>query len=203
MNALDSPLEALALNYLSYGFLTAINNIWAWVAVITAAVSFWRIRASSSPLVSIPEQRGSSQDAASTSSSPPHMAGEVEAAEPTTVSTPGETKQLLSPLMTTSCCVLESEGSPKVKFSLYFNEDDFREGDEGGEDEDSGGCNGGGAVVSEKLGWWCDDWERTMVVRMGDMGWYRCQDLKVLDGSVVRLWDGRRRRDAAAAALVA
>ena len=44
MNALDSPLEALALDYINVGFLTIVNNLWTWVAVITAAVSFWRIR---------------------------------------------------------------------------------------------------------------------------------------------------------------
>ncbi|KAF7147654.1 hypothetical protein RHSIM_Rhsim03G0226200 [Rhododendron simsii] len=41
MNALDTPLEALAFNYLSFAFSTAV----AWLAVITAAVSFWKIRA--------------------------------------------------------------------------------------------------------------------------------------------------------------
>lgn len=196
MNGMDSPLDALALNYLSYGLLTAVSNIWAWIAVITAAFSFWKIRALSSPLVSRPEQR---QDAASTSSLPPKMAA-VEAAKPTAVY-PGETGHLLSASLTTSFCVIESEGSPKGKFSLYYTWDDFRECDEsGGEDEGNGGCNGGGAaVMSENLERRWDDWERMMVVRMGDTGWYRCQDLKVLDGSVVRLWDGGRRwRDAAA-----
>ncbi|KAK4432775.1 hypothetical protein Salat_1039700 [Sesamum alatum] len=199
MSALNhSPLEALALNYLSYGFLTAVNSVWTWVAVITAAVSFWRIRASSSPLVSRPEPRGSILDAVSTSSwSPPKTAEEVG---PASASTPGETKHLLSAGPTASCGL---EGSSKVKFSLCYNEDVFRESDEGGEDEDDGGCNGGRAVVmSGESGWWCDDvWERTTVVRMGDMGWYRCQDLAAIDGSVVRLWGGRRRRAAAGGAI--
>lgn len=202
MNALDhSPFEALALNYLRYGFLTAVNSIWTWVAFVTAAVSFWRIRAASSPLVSRPDPRGCIQDAVSTSSSPLKTAEEVE---PASASTPaGETKHLLSARTTASCGVAESEGISKVKkFSLYYNEDIFREIDEGGGEEGDGGCNGDrAAVMGEKLGWWCDDvWERRMVVRMGNMGWHRCQDLAVLDGSVVRLWGGRRRR--AAAALV-
>ncbi|KAL2250997.1 UNVERIFIED_CONTAM: hypothetical protein Sindi_2222000 [Sesamum indicum] len=196
MNALDSPLEALALNYLSYGFFTAVNNIWAWVAVITAAVSFWRIRALSSAPVSTPEPRRRSHDTASTSSSAP-----PKVAEPATLSTAGET-QLSSAPAKTSCPTLGREGSTKTKFSLYYEEDDFREYDEGGENEDDGD---GTAGVSEKSGrYLSEDWERMMVVvRMGDMGWYRWQDRAVFDGSVVRLWDqGRGRRRHAAALLV-
>ncbi|XP_011078208.1 uncharacterized protein LOC105162007 [Sesamum indicum] len=188
MSALNhSPFEALAFDYLRCGFLTAVNSV--WIAVITAALSFWRIRALSSPLVSTPEPRGSIQDAVSTSE---EKVGHASAS----ASTPGETKHLLSAGATTWCGVAEREGSSKVKFSLCYNEDIFRGSYE---DEDDGGCNGGGAAVtmSGKIGWWCDDvWERTTVVRMGDMGWYRCQDLAALDGSVVRLWGGRRRRAA-------
>ncbi|KAK6152060.1 hypothetical protein DH2020_014695 [Rehmannia glutinosa] len=106
-----APVEALALNYLSYGFLTAVNNIWAWVAVITAAVGLWRMKASSSP-----------RKVAALASSPEKMA--AAAVEEVTVETSAST--------TTSFSV--SEG----------------------------------------------------------------KDLKVLDGSVVRLWDGRRRRRDAA-----
>ncbi|KAL0338855.1 UNVERIFIED_CONTAM: hypothetical protein Sangu_1407600 [Sesamum angustifolium] len=200
MNALDSPLEALALNYLSYGFFTAVNNIWAWVAVITAAVSFWRIRALSSASVSTPEPRRWSQDtASSTSSSAPPKVAERVAVGPAAVSTAGEA-QLSSAPAKTSCPTLGREASTKTKFSLYYGEVDFREDDEGGENENDGD---GAAVVGEKSGrYLSEDWERMMVVvRMGDMGWYRWQDRAVFDGSVVRLWDqgkGRRRRHAAA-----
>ncbi|KAJ1418783.1 hypothetical protein SESBI_15721 [Sesbania bispinosa] len=40
MNVLEdsSPLEAQAFNYLSFGFLTLLNNFWTWLAV-----SLWRI----------------------------------------------------------------------------------------------------------------------------------------------------------------
>ncbi|KAL0344994.1 UNVERIFIED_CONTAM: hypothetical protein Sradi_4330700 [Sesamum radiatum] len=192
MSALyHSPFESLALDYLSCGFLTVVNSVWTWLAVITAALSFWRIRALSSPLVSKPEPRGSIQDVVSTSKD---EVGHALAS----ASTPGETKHLLSAGPTTSCSGAEGEGSSKVKFSLCYNEDISWESDE---DEDVGGCNGGGPAVtmSGKIGWWSEDvWERTTVVRMGDMGWYRCQDLAALDGSVVRLWGGRRRRRAAA-----
>ncbi|KAL3825472.1 hypothetical protein ACJIZ3_021501 [Penstemon smallii] len=152
-----SPLEALALNYLSYNFLTAVNRVWA--AVITAAAA--------NP-------------------------------NPGEVSIPcDETKNNTIPLSTSktaSFCVLERQGSTKVKFTLHYKDDDFMDGDEGCDNKDNGGGEGGG----RKNRRWCDDLERRMVMRMGDMGWYRCQDLTVLDGSVVRLWDGGRRRNAAA-----
>ncbi|KAL8488139.1 hypothetical protein ACS0TY_023968 [Phlomoides rotata] len=157
MDALESPLEALAFNYLTYGLLTAVKNIWARVAVITAAVSFWRIRFSSST----PE------------------AAESAAEQPAIVSSSSELA-----LSKASFSVLEREGSTKMKFTLYIEE-----GDDGGEDDGGEAA----AVVSPK--WWCDDWEKMMVMRMGDMGWYKWQDTTALDGSVVRLWE---RREAAA-----
>lgn len=184
MDALDSPLEALALNYLTYGFLTAVNNIWAWVAVITAAVSLWRIRASSPLPVSTPELRSRCQESASTSSSPPQKVPEwTAAAEVEAIASAAHSE-------TPFCDTLEREGGcTKTKFSLYFERD--------GESVDSG-C-AAAAVRSEKFDRRCDDWDRMgVVMRMGDMGWYRWQDMTVLDGSVVQLWDGSRRRHAAA-----
>ncbi|KAL8040176.1 hypothetical protein ABFX02_10G081300 [Erythranthe guttata] len=174
MGALDSPLEALALNYLTYGFLTVVNSIWPWVAVITAAVSFWRIRALSSPEL---------RNAASC---------KAEEEEEAIVSD--------APARAFCCRVLERECSTKTKFRLYYEEEaeDFR-GDDGGDGDGYRSEVTAEAAVSEKLDY-CprrrsDDWERKMVVmRMGDMGWYRWQDMTALDGSVVRLWEGRRRR---------
>ncbi|KAL3830067.1 hypothetical protein ACJIZ3_018869 [Penstemon smallii] len=176
MNTLDSPLEALALNYLSYGFFTALNSIWAWLAVVTAAVSFWKIKAKPDPL-------SRSKDVVPLSS-PEVQNAVVLSSAPTTK----------SPL------VLEREHSTKVKFSLHYKEDNFREGDEGGDndddDDDDGGVGLGVAAVKER---WCDDLDRK---KMWDMGWYRCQDLTALNGSVVRLWgDGRKRRYDAALLL--
>ncbi|EYU25818.1 hypothetical protein ABFS82_10G078700 [Erythranthe guttata] len=176
MGTLDSPLEALALNYLTYGFLTVVNSIWPWVAVITAAVSFWRIRALSSPEL---------RNAASCKAE-----AEEEEEEEAIVSD--------APARAFCCRVLARECSTKTKFRLYYEEEDFR-GDDGGESDDyRSEVAAAEAAVSEKLDYCprrrCDDWERTMVVmRMGDLGWYRWQDMTVLDGSVVRLWEGRRR----------
>ncbi|KAG6431631.1 hypothetical protein SASPL_109710 [Salvia splendens] len=168
--ALDSPLEALAFNYLSYGLLTAVNNIWPWLAVVTAAVSFWRIRVLSTPIAA---------------ATVPEMVEEIIAAV--------EEEQAAAPARSAPCVVAEGQGITKMKFSLYYAEEDEEEefgGDDGGESEE---CGGAGAGVG--------DWEGVIAMRMGDMGWYRWQDRTVLSGNVVRLWEGRRRRHAAAKAV--
>ncbi|CAI9780325.1 unnamed protein product [Fraxinus pennsylvanica] len=188
MNALDSPLEALAFNYLSYGVLTAVNSIWPLVAVLTAAVSFWRIRAlSSSKWV----PRGRSTDCASTSLSP--VDEDVTAADAEVASTSSQFNTYLSG-SNTKFRVLERQGTTKGKFTLYYDKDESRTG----EGDDNGGRNDDGATANEKLGLCCDDWESMMVMKIGGMGWYQYQDLTVLDGSVVRLWDSRWQRNAAA-----
>ncbi|CAA2963317.1 Hypothetical predicted protein [Olea europaea subsp. europaea] len=191
MNALDSPLEALAFSYLSYGILTVVNSIWPLVAVLTAALSFWKIRAlSSSKLV----RRGKSPDGASTSLSPVDDVVESAAAEPPSIATRFNTEHLSGSNTRSRCPFLERQGSTKVKFTLYYDKDEIRTGNGG----DNGGRNCGESTGNEELGRCCDDWERMMVMKMGDMGLYRYQDLTVLDGSVVRLWDSRWPRNAAA-----
>ncbi|KAL1547858.1 hypothetical protein AAHA92_16165 [Salvia divinorum] len=137
--ALDSPLEALAFNYLSYAFLTAVNNIWAWLAVGTAAVSFWRIRVLSAPIAR-------SHDAASA----PERAEE-------------ETAAAAAPARPAPCVVSEGQGITKMKFSLYYTEEE-EVVDFGGND----GGSGGGAAAGVGFG---GDWEGVIAMRMGDMGW--------------------------------
>ncbi|XP_073137858.1 uncharacterized protein [Henckelia pumila] len=179
-------MDALALNYLSYGLLTAVNRMLAaWLAAVTAAFSFWRMGPSSPPR---PEQRGRCRDAATL------LQLEEPAVE--SVSTDGrETNNnyCISALETT-------ENSTKGrKFVLYYRNDDFREGGVveavHDDDEDDDGVS---AEIGEKFRRWSDDvdWERKMEIRMGgrDMGWYRCQDLAAFNGSVVRFWDGCSRR---------
>lgn len=177
MNALDSPVEALALDYVSYGFFTAVNNMLAaWISTVTAALGFWRIGPSSPPR---PEQRGRTKDAASASCTPIVDRGleEIELAD--------EPAKLVPTQGGTNCnSAFETDNCTKGKFVMYYRNDDSREG--GVEPVD-----GVAAAASEKFLRWSDmDWERKMAIRMGDMGWYRCQDLAVLNGSVVRLWDG-------------
>lgn len=150
-----------------------------WVAAVTASFSFWRIKRSSPPR---PEQRGRSKDAASTSLLDRGLEELPVAYEPAKlVSTQGGTKYYISSL--------ETENSTKGKFVLYYRNDDFRE--DGVEYSVDGEDDDGVAADSEKFRRWSGmDWERKMEIRMGDMGWYRCQDLAAFNGSVVRLWDG-------------
>lgn len=195
MNALDSPLEALALNYLSFGFLTAANNVWAWIAVITAAVSVWRIRASS------PRGKGLnvesslstcfSSPTAAPSSSSPSSSSEVErvAAEPTEVehSVPS----------TSAVSAFQTEGKTSGKFAVYYRGDEDEEEDCGNDESNDDIVDAVEDSLCSSIEWLGNGWEVTMKMRVNDMGWYHYQDLTVLDGNVVRLWDGCRRRNAA------
>ncbi|KAM7459301.1 hypothetical protein LguiA_036295 [Lonicera macranthoides] len=168
MNALESPpLEALAFNYLTYGVLTAVNNIWTFVALLTAAVSFWRIKSLSVSSKSDPPRR--IRDSSPENFSPPPPP-----------SPPAEYLSL--------CAAESSDGTTRGKFTVYYNEEDnVRESGSESEGEDFDGryCYG-------RDGGWCESWER---MKMGEAGWYRYQDLTVLDGNVVRLWDGGKGRN--------
>ncbi|KAI8565319.1 hypothetical protein RHMOL_Rhmol03G0249800 [Rhododendron molle] len=163
MNSLDSPLEALAFNYLSFAFSTAVNNVWTWLALTTAAVSFWKIRAAAV------------------------CAGPAKSQRP-------DRRRINEPISTVSTTttavnfVLETDGGAnegrrrvrRGKFTVYY--DEISAGVEGDSTADDGGegCRWGG------------DWERGLRMRVGEdvsLGWYRNQDLTVIDGNVVRLWD--------------
>ncbi|XP_057729859.1 uncharacterized protein LOC130945144 [Arachis stenosperma] len=86
-------LEALTLNYF------AINNLWTWLAVITAALSFWKIRVSAnSPhltdLHAVPQH-------------PPHDHRDDPPSVPTLVF--GD---------------VDVDGPTKGKFTVYYEDDD-------------------------------------------------------------------------------
>lgn len=166
---LEYPLEALAFNYLSFGFFTVVNNVWAWVAVITAAVSFWKIKTSST--LPSPEPRGD-------------FSGAPSPSPPQTTSVPSSST--VTTEMYTGVVMNKEEGT-KGKLTVYFKQDDGEECDVDGDDGDQKGEDG--AVEM-----WFENWENLLKMRNGEMGWYRCQDMKVIDGNVVRLWDGCRRR---------
>ncbi|KAK7328719.1 hypothetical protein VNO77_22836 [Canavalia gladiata] len=172
MNVLDSNVEALAFNYLSFGLLTALNNLWTWVALLTAAVSFWKIRFAGCPK---PEERTSiGPDPVIDTLTPNEVTAEkTEPARQTAVSD-GVSEDV--------------EGVRKGKFTVYYEEDMqcacvesewFLEEWEEKEREGS---------ESE---WW-KRWERLLRLRNGENenGWYTWQDLTELNGNVVRLWDG-------------
>ncbi|XP_042003819.1 uncharacterized protein LOC121752793 [Salvia splendens] len=160
----DSPLEALAFNYLSYGLLAAVNNVLAWIAAVTTAVSFWRMR--------ILPATDCHVDAAA------EQVAESEAA--------------VVPARAAPCVVLERQGSTKMKFSLYYKEEEEEE-DLWGDDEDGGEIEESGVSLGFEIGgnW---EWDAAIALRRGDLGFYTWQDRTVLSGNVVRLWEGRRRK---------
>lgn len=187
MDVLDSPIDALVFDYVNLGILTIINNLWTWVAVITAAVSFWRIRAA-----------GAVKTLAEPSPSPDYIERQItelshpETSSSTTTTTPKSVTEPAAPgSVSSSPSVFEDNRAKKGKFVVYYYQDDDRQNDgnidDDGEEEltvfgEWGRC--GGEI---KL------WERMLRVRMGECGWYRCQDLTVINGNIVRLWDGVRR----------
>ncbi|XP_057505752.1 uncharacterized protein LOC130789047 [Actinidia eriantha] len=182
MKSLESPLEALAFNDLSFGFLTGINNLWMWVAVITAAVSFWRIRASGTVAVKSEHRPRNLNDSSSPRVSSPLLHTEEATDEPA----------FISRRTTIAPPVEATEGATRGKFTVYFE----KEGEVVSEEEvDDGGVGSLGAVVRGGDDGWCENWKNLWRMRIGDdMGWYRYQDLTVMDGNVVRLWDGGRGR---------
>ncbi|XP_062010749.1 uncharacterized protein LOC133727142 [Rosa rugosa] len=173
---LDSPLEALAFDYVSFGLITVINSLWTWVAVVTAAVSFWRLRPRALEGLKFHSKdvvKSSNGCSSFPETSPPVT---VEEESPSSVSAPSR-----APVAVSSSGRFEDDGglTKGVKFTLYFDED--ANGDVGGEGEltaeeteESGGVN-----------WW----ESGLRMRTGEKSWYRCQDLTVFNGNVVRLWD--------------
>ncbi|CAH8267283.1 unnamed protein product [Arabidopsis lyrata] len=170
MATLDSPLEVLAFDYVNFVF----NNLWTWIAVVTAAVSFWRIRATTT-------SGGGGRDDGFIDESPREppkpqatkAALVVETKPPSVKVTETEDWSLL----------LCNDGVTKGKLTVYYEEmiDGEREEDDG---ETTVVKYGGGAS-----GEWWERWERVVKMRNGDEGWYRYVDLTVINGNVVRLWD--------------
>ncbi|XP_049414595.1 uncharacterized protein LOC125877303 [Solanum stenotomum] len=159
MNAiLESPVEALAFNYWSFD---VANIVWTWVA---AAVSFWKMKASSSTRLPTPPEPTLVTVALASSSS------QVELMLLSKETTPASNN------MTMLSDDAFSEGT-KGKLTVYFNvSDDDDDDDEEGEDDHNG------------VEWFENNWEK---LRKGEMGWYCYQDMKVINGNIVRLWDGQ------------
>ncbi|KAF8084237.1 hypothetical protein N665_0727s0004 [Sinapis alba] len=182
MATLDSPLEALAFHYASFGVLAVVNNVWTWIAVVTAAVSFWRMKVTTigghgcslleDVTTSKAEQEADHQE-------PQEMAGAVEEAS---AASPVDETEAWEPLM----C---EDGVAKGKLTMYYEVDV-----DGGRCVDGEGeltaVNYGGGFG--KSGEWWERWERVVRMRNGDDEWYRYVDLTVINGSVVRLWDDKR-----------
>ena len=175
MNVLDSSLEAFVFSYASFGFFTFVNNLWTWIAVITAAVSFWKIRATTT--ASAVDEGG----AYSVNSPPP--CNDWSSDKPSTAPKSAE-----PPSLSVSASVLvsdrvEDDGLTKGgKFTLYYE-------DNGELTEELEEIDGDETMVFDG-DLWESYYERMLKNRLGVTSWYRYQDLTELNGNVVRLWDG-------------
>lgn len=195
-NVLDSPLEALALDYLSVGFLTVVHNLWTWVAVVTAAVSFWRIRAAGGGpayLKSAVSPPPSQCDQSSCGSElvPETSVPDVSADEPPTPAAAPAPAPTSPREMEIDDVKVEFSVTKGPKFvAMYYCEDVMQDNGELSvankwDESDEDAC----VNVFGCEEWW-ESWEPVLRMRMGEVEWYRYQDLKVHNGNVVRLWDG-------------
>lgn len=196
-DAIDSKLEALAFQYVSFGLFTVVNNLWTLVAVVTAAVSVLGIRAAAgSSAVRLRRRQ------------PGPAAPRVDVGGAVGGPIPEEERRLAdaaaaddrSSAASTSggdYCLRSEMGDGvtkgRRKFTAYYKDDgeceyvcdsSAAEAEEEAEDAGEGGSCGGGE-------WW-ESWERVLKARTGETWWYRCQDAGALDGAVVRLWDDSR-----------
>ncbi|KAK4266059.1 hypothetical protein QN277_027032 [Acacia crassicarpa] len=177
MNALHSPLDALAFDYATFGFFTLVNNHWTWFALLTAAFSLWKIRAKPhSPPPPTPPP-------------PPSTDKKLDGC-PSTGDEPPVGKIFLyeTPTGTSADVFSAGDGLIKGKFTVYYEEDrecePYEEVTEA-EAETAAFCHGGCGCKSE----WSEKWDKMLEFRMGVKGWYMNQDLTDLNGNVVRFWD--------------
>ncbi|XP_004488125.1 uncharacterized protein [Cicer arietinum] len=180
MNILiDSNVEALAFNYLNFGLVTILNNLWTWLALLTAALSFWKIRSSGCP-----------------------KSVDPNSIIPDPVKKPllpfeDVTDKIISPRKTLTVGCDEVDGVRKGKFTVYY-EEDMQCGR-----RESTGDNFCYRLLPVAEGWvpeeretreteWWRCWEKVLTLRNGENenGWYTCQDLTELNGNVVKFWDG-------------
>lgn len=177
MNVLaDSNPEILAFNCVSFSFFTIVNNVWTWVAVITAAVSIWRMKyfaagcttsSSSCNVLSglLPSKCDQTLNGSISSDDEPASSDSASAIG---LISHGENE------------IAVTKG---VKFiDAYYVDKQEVDGELTVEDE-----NDLQAVEGCRERW--ESWDKELKMRMGDVSWYRYQDLTDLNGNVVRFWD--------------
>ncbi|KAJ0745750.1 hypothetical protein HanPI659440_Chr10g0402001 [Helianthus annuus] len=159
--SMSMALEALAINYLTH-------TVWAWIAFLTAALSFWKIKPSPSPLPPPAHP-------ISTSTSPP-----PPPPPPLSDDEPDPDDQQEVPSSTTIFCSLENRRSGK--FRVYY--DGIAVAAARTRRPIKGSVHNPQRLVVGDHGW-----EALLKLKTAEMGWYRYQDLTMLDGSVVQLWN--------------
>lgn len=182
MDLLEMPLEAIVLRFHSLPAAIAAGSLWACLAVLAAAVGFWRIRA------------GGSRSDVSLPHSPTPLKSE-QAQAPSPAPAPEPEPKSPKPTVRAPHCHVEDAGTPKARFTAYYGSCDWFDVEDDADEQaevDNGRKDDGAGVVRAHLtaplkGF---GWEGVIVRRRGDLGWYRYQDLTSLNGSVVRLWDG-------------
>ncbi|CAN6563624.1 unnamed protein product [Malus baccata var. baccata] len=189
MNVLDSNLEALAVNYLSFGLFTT-----TWVAVLTAAISFWRLRPRAAAAATSSAISSSSSSSLSFRPQPAVSDLSLHGSSPVSEITQSDaaTKKVDPPCSVPSLANFDdgrvhlTKGS---KFAVYFEDSSVESGVDlaatsslMAEEDEMEGSGSDEVVVAN---WW----EDVLRLRTGEMGWYRFQDLTELNGNVVKLWD--------------
>ncbi|KAL9673346.1 hypothetical protein QQ045_029602 [Rhodiola kirilowii] len=167
----SSSVEALAFNYFRFGLFVMVNNIWTLVAVATAAASFYRFKLRPS-LSGRHNVRISSLEVAADQS-------------PSTSRPDVNDTEITPPPAAYRTADVSDEGVVRGRrvYSRFYFDDVINNEEELVEEEDEElvmhGIKTVRFDVSERL-------------RLLDLGIYEYQDLRVLDGNVVKLWDSCR-----------
>ncbi|XP_076913446.1 uncharacterized protein LOC143572071 [Bidens hawaiensis] len=155
-------LEALAINYLT-------QSVWAWLAFLTAALSFWKIKSS------IHHNNDNISPKLLSPSPPP---------PPPPPPSPSPPLQTSNQQQTTFCLL---ENRRNGKYSVYYGEDAYIGRKESRKTiRRHNNNNNNNNNNPDGLG---DEWEALLKLKTMEMGWYRYQDLTLLDGIVVRFWN--------------
>ncbi|KAK1417441.1 hypothetical protein QVD17_26568 [Tagetes erecta] len=169
MAFISSPMEALAFTYLAHTVL----NVWTWLAFVTAALSFWKIKSSIHP-----------PPTPSSSSSPPPKTFDEPDPDLQEDQVPSTTNRARVPILTspTTFCTLDTTRSGK--FTVYYGDVDMNIEDDRCS-RSKRRINISRCDVENEI----DGYEVLLKMKTREMGWYRYQDLTVLNGSVVQLWN--------------
>ncbi|KAL5728532.1 hypothetical protein ACHQM5_001605 [Ranunculus cassubicifolius] len=178
---LESRLENLIFHFLSFDFFTLIiNSVWTWAAVLTAALSFWRIQtARAVPPAKFQYQPCQNDDAEVEKDQQP-----IESQPPTTSA---------SCDLRSCICDGEVDATTKRKFSVYLGEESLNVQDDWEFHSEDDNCFMVDEIFVGNVCSW-DSFEFMFVKKNGDCGWYRHQDMSALDGRVVKLWEAERQR---------
>lgn len=173
MNALSSPVESVAFDYFISDVSTVFaSSIWTWLAVFCAGAAslFWRAKSPVTLQLASPEP-----DVIPVASSLITAPSEPEMHE--LVSKPRYER-------VKETTILESgDGVTKGKFVAYYYPE---ETENVCNDEQFEFSNVEGHAELLRL-FKVDKLEK--MKEMNEMGWYCCQDLTVLSGDIVRVWD--------------